>query len=599
MMITSKSLKRIRAIFLISLMGVFSSLAFAESSIGGITNGDGLQSRIAHSDRSSEANPTETNASSSTNAEVTINTQIQKPVFANFSGFNYDISSGPVPYNNLGFQHIIQSFSPAVLRYPGGTISDTFNWKIGGYDLTPEKTPKWTMNNIFRAYNTNVKGVRDWAKKCEEKAAICMGKGGMPLYESVGLSKNIGDAKIVICVNTITDPPRSAYELAYRVAKEKMPVTVFSLGNECYSIISPTGKPNDLPGLPASGIPPDVPGTFVSGEDYAEKMIPYYDAIKSGYRDAGEDPRNAVVAIIGDSIKMYDIDPKNHFNKSKWDSGLIHFTQTNSRGQYWDAVDLHEYVTRAKTLDESLKRCNSYLMFGTASYISDIWKPSSKPDTKFLFTEYAACNELTGTLYGGLFCAEFAMRLSAEAGVLHAMNHLRRTPDGIDVPEYKAWENKLIGAARSGHVLNVSQVDFHPSVSAQLIVQGVANLALNNSDRLFKTTLSGGPNVPAGFNKTVQIPAIYAQAYHGKNGKNFLLLVNKGAKAASVNIDLDHQTGTLFTVFCVSSTNPAFRATFDASGKILQPSADNLTLVSWKAVKNVVLPGYAVARLEW
>jgi len=534
------------------------------------------------------------------NAVVTVNTQTQMLFPTCFSGFNYDLAASPVPYNNTSFQMAVKSFSPGVLRYPGGTISDTFNWRIGGYDLSLDgNAPAWTMNNIFRAYNTEVKGVKHWAHECEEKSQICMSKGGLPLADLVNLAKRIGDLKIVICVNTITDTPHSAHDLAYRVAKERMPVTVFSLGNECYSIISPTGKPTELLGLSTAEIPSNVSGTFISGEDYAEKMIPYYDAIKSGYRDAGVNPERAIVAVTGDSIKMYDIDPGNHMNKSKWDNGLIHFAKTNARGQYWDAVDLHEYVTRAPTLDASIKRCNSYLVFGADSYINNVWQPYCKPGTKFLFTEYAANDELDGTLYGGLFCAEFAIRLSRLPGVLHVMNHLRRTLDGIYVPDYKTWENKLIEATKSGHKLDLSQVDFRPIISTQIVVQRVANVALNNSDGLFKTTVAGGPDVPAGFNETVQIPAINAQAYHGKNGRNYLLLVNKGSGAVSVQLEIDHNDATRFKVFRVSGNNPALRTTITAPEGENESKPDGLEILSSEINGELSLPGYAIARLEW
>jgi len=88
------------------------------------------------------------------------------------------------------------------------------------------------------------------------------------------------------------------------------------------------------------------------------------------------------------------------------------------------------------------------------------------------------------------------------------------------------------------------------------------------------------------------MPAIYAQAYQGDNGKRYVLLTNKGATNASVQITQDG----------VALTNQ-FLETFvtgnDPSVVNSNLPINNVVIQTMTVTNPVTIPEYSVVRLEW
>ena len=121
----------------------------------------------------------------------------------------------------------------------------------------------------------------------------------------------------------------------------------------------------------------------------------------------------------------------------------------------------------------------------------------------------------------------------------------------------------------------------------------MAYWALNRSRAVYVTTVStNGPTVPINTNYSATMPAIYAEAYEGDNGKRYVVLTNKGSNAVPVQITEDG----------VALTNQ-FLETFVTSS---DPSATNFSaqispvrIQTQTTTNPVMIPEYSVVRLEW
>ena len=88
------------------------------------------------------------------------------------------------------------------------------------------------------------------------------------------------------------------------------------------------------------------------------------------------------------------------------------------------------------------------------------------------------------------------------------------------------------------------------------------------------------------------IPAIYAQAYQGGNGKRYVVLTNKGSNAVAVQITQNAVALTnLFQETFVTGSNPR------ATNASLQDSP--VQIQSATVTNGLTIPAYSVARLEW
>jgi hypothetical protein len=144
-----------------------------------------------------------------------------------------------------------------------------------------------------------------------------------------------------------------------------------------------------------------------------------------------------------------------------------------------------------------------------------------------------------------------------------------------------------------GRTTNTAGLPFGFFFSAQVCGQAVANWALTRSTAVYATTVgTNGPSVPVDTNGIAAIPAIYAQAYQGGNGRRYVLLTNKSATNSTVEIVQDGE----------ALTNP-FLETFvtgsDPSATNAAPSSSAIQIQSQITSNPVTIPEYSVVRLEW
>jgi len=486
-----------------------------------------------------------TDATTTSPLVVSFATAASTPLNPGFNGFNGNMKNA-VEYYDTNFQRILTTLSPGWLRFPGGTDSEAFDWSSG------EIIPAWINALAAKQYTHDVNAAAQ---------PIVAGKGGASFSDFGALAAAVGDAKIIVSVNAYTDTPQSAQAFANYALTHHIPVAVWELANEPYTWLNTdSGGPGPF---------------FTDAADYATKMKPYRDAIKAA------DP-NAVVSVY--------FSEAGNPNKA-WDNALANYSP-----KYWDAVTYHEYVLPGNltTFDDLMAAANGNLFSNTTSYVTDYLAPKNNSGMSYVISEASPSSGqgglLLGKLYGGIYSAEFSLRMSTLPQVKYVASFQMLSNAGVD--ETNDHLNVVQAAYDSGTTTNTSGLNFGFFVSAQAAGEAVANPALHNSTAVYATTTSGGPTAPIIGGGSM--PAVYAQAYQGQNGKRYVVLTNKSASSAVARITQDGADIT-------SPMQMTFVTGNDPSLVNAGLVPDNVPIQT-QTVTNpgaVTIPAYSVVRLEW
>jgi hypothetical protein len=244
----------------------------------------------------------------------------------------------------------------------------------------------------------------------------------------------------------------------------------------------------------------------------------------------------------------------------------------------------------ASNFSDLMARDNDVLVNGTTNYVLSQLETNNPPGTTYLISEYdpTLSGLPNGTLYGGIYTAEYALRMSTLPQVHFVGMHELVNGDGIETTD--TFNQVAINAYNHGRTTNTTGLDFGFYASAQALGVAVANGALARSDAVYGTTGTGGSQVPKSSGGT--IPAVYAQAYHGVNGKRYVVLTNKGAsnEVAQVLQDGVALTNQMLMTF-VTGSDPGLLNT--------NPPPNNLQVHTLAVTNPVSIPPYSVVRLEW
>ena len=490
---------------------------------------------------------------SGTNVVIAFSTTNSTPLNPGFAGFATEMFNTGLQYDNTNFQRIAATLSPGWLRYPGGISDDAFCWTNG-----------LILTNWVNVISSN--GETSAANSCQTAYLPALGKGGLQFTNFARLAQNVGGAKIIVCLNCFTDTTNSAGAFAAFAASNHIPVAAWELCNEPYNFTATNG--NDF---------------FTNGTDYANKMLPYRNAIKAA-------DSNAVVAVFYSN-------PGN--GGTVWDNALNKYAN-----KYWDTVSYHYYPQPTYTnFPDMMAYDNGLLLSNTASYVTNVLMVSNGPSTTCMITEFQPVqgsgagttnqnpNEPSMTLYGGIYAAEFVLRMSVVPQMRYVGNFQLFNDNGISATN--VFRPAAVNAANAGYITNTQNLPFGFYLSAQVAAQAVAYWAVNRSVANYATSISAnGPTVPTSANYDTNMPALYAQAYEGGNGKRYVVLTNKGATNATVQIVQDG----------VALTNQfleAFVTGADPSATNTAPQASPVQLQTNTAANPVTIPEYSVVRLEW
>jgi hypothetical protein len=226
--------------------------------------------------------------------------------------------------------------------------------------------------------------------------------------------------------------------------------------------------------------------------------------------------------------------------------------------------------------------------------VTDYLMPRNNPEVTYLVSEVSPAagqgGPLLGTLYGGVYSAEFSLRMSTLPQVKHVASFQMLSNAGID--ETNNNLDVVMDAYEDGTTKNTSGLNFGFFLSAQAAGEAVANGALHNSTRVYATTTTGGPTAPV--DGGGRIPAVYAQAYEGRNGKRYVVLTNKSASTAVAQI---LQDGVMLTnrmrMTFVTGTDPGLFNTAPV------PDTVKIRTETVATPAAVTIPPYSVERLEW
>ena len=494
---------------------------------------------------------TELPAQSSTNVVVAFSTTNATALNPGFAGFCTELQAGAVEYFDTNFQQMAATLSPGWLRYPGGSMGDAFAW-TNGLTLTNWFTnfPSWETNLLWPA------------------AKLGNGKGGLKFPDFAALCQSVGGAKIVVTINGFTDSSNSAGAFAAFALSNHIPVAVWELCNEPYTLAGGGGI--------AAG------DFFLNATDYVAQMKPYRDAIKAA-------DSNAVVAIY--------FNDAGYPEPNTWDNDLKKYGD-----KYWDAVVYHHYPalpTSGVTFADLMALDNWELASNTTARMTNFLIPDNNPGVTFLISEFAPARgdgaggnyPPTTTLYGGIYAAEYLLRLSTLPQMQFVGPY--QLLDAAGINQTNTFDQRVATAYNGGYTTNTAGWPFGFFLSAQVCGSSVADWALTRSTALYPTTVgNNGPTVFVDTNGSATIPAVYAQAYQGGNGKRYVVLTNKGSNAVPVQVTQDGVALTnQFLETFVTGSDPSV---------VNAPPPNNSVFIQTMTVTNVVMiPEYSVVRLEW
>jgi hypothetical protein len=483
----------------------------------------------------------ESEAQAQVDVVVSFVTTNSTPLNPGFGGFNNGLKNA-VEYYDTNFQQIAATLSPGWLRFPAGTESEAFDWSSG---------------QMVQAWIDALSKNSDLSTNLENTLPIVVGKGGSRFSDFAAMAAKVGGTKIIVSVNTYTDTTNSVAAFAQYALTNQIPVAAWELANEPYTWISY--------------------GLFTNGADYAAQMKPFRDAIKAV-------DSNAVVALF-----FSDAGNQN----TNWDNSLTNYTP-----KYWDAVTYHQYIKPGNRTNFSdlMALANGNLVTNTTSYLTNYLMPLNNAGMTYMITEQDAASghggPLNGTLYGGIYSAEYALRMSTIPQVKYVASFQMLSSAGIDETNDNFQAANF--AYNHGTTTNTAGLNFGFFLSAQAAGEAVADGALYRSTQVYATTTTGGPMVPTDGSNSV--PAVYAQAYQGGNGKRYVVLINKGASNLLASIKQDGVTQ--------GNTNTnKFLETFvtgsDPSLTNSTPPPNNVQIQTQTGGNPVTIPPYSVMRLEW
>src|SRR3984957_18209498 len=301
---------------------------------------------------------------------IDINTSVTTPISPGFSGVSADLGL-PVEYFDYRFNTLAAAIGFGWVRFPGGTSSDIYSWQAG------EDEQSWYAQ--FPA-SSGVGGD-------QTTLALVAGRGGAKLIDAANRANFLG-APLIICVNGYTDTAASAGQLAAFVKANQIQVAAYELSNEPYL----------------------YPTFFATATAYLDAMKPYRDAIKAA------DP-NAIVAIFAND--------QAHAGAAtdKWNLAVAAYPN-----KYWDAITYHHYPPQSTGAFAQWMADESAVLATRTTVIGSQLASLGPANVKFLNTEFDSSipNDATtgassitdGTVWGGIYAAEYIMRMSPVPAML-------------------------------------------------------------------------------------------------------------------------------------------------------------------------------------
>jgi len=471
-------------------------------------------------------------------ATIDIDTSTTTPIAPGFSGVNADLGF-PVEYWDYRFNSLASQVGYGWIRFPGGSSGDIYNWQTG------ENSAAW-----FAQFAGGTAG------PSQTEIALVAGRGGAKLIDAANRANFLG-ASLIICANGFTDTAQSIGQLAAYVKANQIPVVAWELSNEPYLF----------------------PSFFTDATTYLDKMKPYRDAIKAA------DPNAIVAVFVRDAGSNTSV-------QNPWNSAIAAYPN-----QYWDAIAFHHYPPQSTgNFAQWMADESAVLVNKTSTLVLNQLTPIGPPGVKFLNTEFDSSipNDSStgnvsitdGTLWGGIYAAEYTMRMSTVPTMMHVgPNEISNFAGIMPTSGHQA---QVTAAANAGQTIDTLTLDFGFYIGAQAYGQAVLNGVINRAVNSNKTTVTGGATVSA-TGITGGIPALYAMSYTNATGGLSVVITNKSATAQQVTIRVNGSASTgTFPLQFVSGSDPSTANS---------PTSPNAVAIQTGSSGNpLMVPAYSVLR---
>lgn len=469
-------------------------------------------------------------------ATVDINTNVTIPIAPAFSGVNADLNL-PVEYWDYRFNTLASAIGFGWVRFPGGTSSDIYDWQTG------KDSQAWFAEFPAGMLNSNV-------------ISLVAGRGGARLIDAANRANFLG-APLVICVNGFTDTAASAGQLAAFVKANNIQVAAWELSNEPYLF----------------------PTFWATATDYLNAMKPYRDAIK---------------AVLPTSLISIFVTDQGHANAATnpWSVAVSAYPN-----KYWDAISFHHYPPQSNGDFAQWMADESAVLASKTTSVITSTAQLGPPGVKVLNTEFdpsipndsstGASSITDGTLWGGIYAAEYILRMSSMPALLHVGPSEISFQSGVFAST--DHQSNVLAAAAADMPIDTLTLNFGFYISAQGAGISVANGVVNRAIQSNQTVVTGGSTVPA--TGMSPIPALYAMSYTNAEGGLSVLITNKSATTHQVTVRVNGTAASgSFPLQWVAASDPSTANT-----------STNQTAISVQAASSanpITVPAYSVLRAD-
>ncbi len=442
------------------------------------------------------------------------------------SGFNVRIADKVWSYSHPDFRKAVHGLKPGWLRYFSGTMGDAFNSATGLYDkdyvMMFDHTKQFYTGYEF----TQVKGPHRL----------------IDLYELLG---EVG-GKLIVTINGFSETPQVARELARFCKNNNIIVETWQFCNEPYFYV-----------------PHRERYWWNDGYDYAVKMKPYADAIKEVFPDA-----KLALNCTWDGIWG--------FMKE------IHKYQ-EEHGAYWNVFSKHSYAPHVggkESFDKALRRANTKVIEATSAKAMQQIEDYTWDGVPLMITEFGVWNRPLNGIISAIYNAEYTLRQLAHPNAFYIGSHEISN-------KYKPAKNlnqEIKKAYRTGKSINTNELLTGIVKDDEGKAIELVHEATNNS--VFTCSAEIENNFKVKGLKGQMVDGLYARAFKGINGFDYLVLTNRSAEESSFQIVFDGESLNkkvqhkyMFSAEAENKNIPVHEETSASNNVLIRPYSVNL--IKW------------------
>lgn len=410
---------------------------------------------------------------------INIDTQNGHDIKIGASGFNVRIADKSWSYLHPDFRQAVHELKPGWLRYFSGTVGDAFNSATGQYDID------YAM--MFDHPDQYLKGYR-----------FTKIKGPHRIIDLYDLLSEI-NGKLVITINGFTETPEMTLALARFCKNNNIQVATWQFCNEPYFYV-----------------PHRERFWWNNGYDYAAKMKPHADAIKSVFPDAFMALNNTWDGIWG---FMKEI---NNYQKEQ--------------GAYWNVFSKHSYAPhtgKKESVEDAYKRANTRLLEATSPAAMKEIEAYSWKDVPMVITEFGVWNAPLNGIYSSIYNIEYVMRQLQHTNTWYVGAH----EISSKYSPKKNINKQIEEAYKKGVKLDTDAILTGINKNLEGKAFEIFHEVTNHADFIFDSNVTPAFNAP-GLRNTIET-AFFAQAYRGINGYDYLVFTNRSTDSKDFNIVID------------------------------------------------------------